>query len=46
MIIPSGRLSRLQQVGTFLSLSLLLAALTARAQPVPRAAQPPIRWCG
>ena len=41
MATLSCPLHRPPQVGTVLSLSLLLSALTAQAQPVPRAAPPP-----
>ena len=40
MITPSCRLPRFPRARTFLSLSMLLAALNAHAQPVPRPVQP------
>jgi len=40
MITPSRRLPRFPRVSTFLPLSMLLAALNAQAQPVPRPVQP------
>jgi hypothetical protein len=40
MITPSRRLPRFPRASAFLPLSMLLAALNAQAQPVPRPVQP------